>query len=488
LLCKQAFLDGLIVTPEKGSAAMRALWDRCIELFLRLLRLRIRLNIEYADPTHTHRGTGKSSTAGWSVYDLPSAENIRDRFFRHMTGGKADVMTCFEVIGLESLRCRFDTHWEMIEDKVHQVVQLIIAKHLSQEDIFIPISKMHYGILFSNTSRKAAQKKATEIRQEILDTFLKDTTFKADVDIQMGPAYYVAKVAARKLKLHAKEVRAEGQAAASSALHYRAHVTEASTCAVAESKPYTRPPLLLDENGHGILSRNIEYRYRAIYDQGSGTISALRYMYYLSTSAGGELYEYDVLPEEADEDMYLRLDIEMLNVIADRLRNKTHIEQTKKIRPKLICPVNYKTLSNAQTRDAYARHLRLLAKNTSFKHLGFEILFMPRALYGPALRDPLSTLRRFSSYVVVRCAEIDAFPEESYREAGAIGVSVFCASLSRLPSMAAHAKFQRFVRAANKYKLRSYAFGLDTEALCIDAENAGFSCLCGDGVLKKHPV
>jgi len=461
------------------------LWDKYIGLFPALTHMRVHIRIERLDPAQKATPPPSSSSSAQLPSGYPPAENMAARFLRNLTGGTADVVTNLEIVGLESLRRRFDMHWEMIEDKVHQVVRLIIHRHLDQNDSFMPISKMQYGIVFSKTSKKIAKKKAEAIRQEILAIFLKDAAFKDSLGIDVSATRYISKATSEKM---IDMVYREEKKAGAAPLYFRASPLEANACAAGQSNAHMRPPLLLDESGQGILPPNIEYRYRAIYDQGSGKVTAQRYMYYLPTSAGGALYEYDVLPEQADDDMYLRLDTDMLNVVADRLRNKAHVGHTKETNPKLICPVNYRTLSDPRTRGIYARTLRSLEKDTPFQHLGFEILHMPRALYGPALQDPLSSLTRFSPYVVVRCAAIDAFPEEGYREAGAMGVSVFCASLSRLPSEATQVKLQRFVKAANKYKLRSYAFGLDTEALCDDAEIAGFSCLCGDGVLKKHPV
>lgn len=466
---------------------MAGLFDKRFKLLPGLPALRIRLDVEQQPKT--------ANPAPRPALKLPpdpqtdnaayaSANRRREGFFeklfRSIAGRQPDVTTQIQIVGLEPIRRRFDSHWSEIEEKVHQVVRLIIRQEIAPQDSFVAVNKMRYAITFVARDQKDVAACVQHIRQKILATFLSEETLQGDVDIALGQM-----VKTRPLRTGDAGLREAAQKGihteadhAGKPLFFRASVV--TTGCHRESSSATRPPLLLDENRQPIMPKGIQYRFRAVYDQAQGRVAAFCYFCSLDMDDGATLYEYDVLPVDAGDDMYLQLDIKMLSCVA---RDVQHCLDTP---ARLLCPVHYRTISDRSRRRLYLRTVKDISPHLIRQHIGFEILHMPRALYGPALEDPVKALAKMTPYVVLRCPP-DVALEDAYAKAGMMAVSTIFTGMENEPLPVAERKMANFVKAASKQQLRAFAFGLETEEICATAEKAGFSCLCGDGVLKKYP-
>lgn len=410
-------------------------------------------------------------------------ENFLEKLFRGIAGRHPDLTTQIQIVGLEPVRRRFDIHWDVIEGKVHQVVRLIIRQEIRPQDSFVAINNMRYAITFVKREQKDAEACVQRIRQKILATFLSEATFQTgDVDIALGQMVKTRPLRQNRASLPDAEIErrhVETQTEQTEKpLFFRPSVVGAGY--QTEERNMMRPPLLLDENRRPIIPKDIQYRFRAVYDQAQGRVAAFRYFCSLAMEGYSPLYEYDVLPVEAGDDMYLRLDTAMLSRVAK------DVEKFLASSARLLCPVHYRTISDRGRRMVYLRALKEISPEVLKQNLGFEILHMPRALYGADLEDPVRALTHITPYVVLRCP-IDAELEGAYAEVGMMAVSTLFTGMENDPLPVAQRKMSNFVKAATRRQLRTFAFGLETEKICATAEKAGFSCLCGDGVLKKYP-
>lgn len=438
---------------------MATLMDKVVEI----LGLRIKVSVEAVDDARA------APTA------VPIDEPSLHKIIRSMSGRKPDMTTHFEIIGLEAVRRRYDLHWEQIEEKVHLVVSRIIGAHMQAGDSFLKISSSKYALTFVRTDAAAAKKRAADIRQKILDVFLSGELVGTRLDIQLDePRSTVLPPVPRK--------EGAGRDAAGRPLFFRPSTQHAGIpCGVENLRAPKRPVLLRGEDGHAILPSGLRFLSRRIWDTALSTAAGQRFFFYLEME-GDKLFDYDVLPLDADDDMIAKMDMMMLSTVQQYL-DKT-ISDDMPVR--VVCPVHYRTVSGLAMREKYLQACRQMPDEVSKRYLAFEILHMPRALYGSALTDPIEALKKVGRGVILRCP-LDHVAADTLMTSGATAVSTHCAHMTGRPPPSVEKQFAGFVRSCNKLKLRSYAFGLDSPELCDMAEKAGFGGLCGDGVLTKHP-
>ncbi|MFN7114024.1 MAG: hypothetical protein ACK4PK_06660 [Alphaproteobacteria bacterium] len=460
---------------------MATLMDKLIEL----AGFRIHVNVEYV------KGHENFSPP-------PLAESSLQKMLRTMSGKKPDMTTHFELIGLEPLRRRYDLHWAEIEGKVHLVVRRIIGAHLRDGDSFVRIAGEKYAVTFAQTDKETAKKRAADIRQHILDVFFSNAALGKQIDLRVEAphptapqprgAFRAAQTKTGQLEQAAAQYRdlAEDiipQAPQGGPVFYRAQRPKGGMVACGTERAGQRRPVLIrDDNGEAIMPPGIAFRARRIWDLATARASGQRYFFYLVMPDGTELFDYDVLPVDADDDMVAQLDMQMLASATEHLARTAADEMPVKI----LCPVHYRTVVNPKLRQKYLEACQEMLPEVSRPRLTFELLHMPRALYGAALTDPIAALKKVSRGVIIRCP-LDHMAEDTWQSSGAMGVSTHTGDFAGKPVAAVEAKFRAFVRTANKLKLRSYVFGLDSPELCDAAEKTGFGGLCGDGVLAKHP-
>lgn len=154
--------------------------------------------------------------------------------------------THFKVIGLDRLKHHYRTHWPQIGDKVHQIVQLVIKQNLKPGETFTPLPPNKYIVTFGNITEEEADRRAWKIKKQILDIFLKDQRLSEHMDTSV------------------KRV---------------------------------------DENGKSIMPEPINIKHITVMIAHDKTLTSFGFYCTHEMPNGEILYEYDVLPEEADDDM-----------------------------------------------------------------------------------------------------------------------------------------------------------------------------------------
>lgn len=381
---------------------MATLMDKVVQI----LGLRIKVSVE---------AVGDAAPA---VPGMPLDEPSMHKFVRNLSGRKPDMTTHFEIIGLEAVRRRYDLHWEQIEEKVHLVVSRIIGAHMQQGDSFLKINASKYALTFVSTDAATAKKRAADIRQKILEVFLSRDLIGARLDIRLDEPRSTVP-APKPVPREDLSAREDGRK-----LFFRATTPQAAvSCGVENARAKKRPVLMRDEEGNAILPAGLRFLYRRIWDTASSAALGQRFFFYLEMD-GEKLFDYDVLPVDADEDMIAEMDMGMLASAQEYLAQSIAAGAPVKV----VCPVHYRTVSSLVAQKRYIAACGRMADGAVKKYMAFEILHMPRALYGPALTDPIEALKKVGRGVILRCP-LDHVAADTLMTSGATAVSTHCAHM-----------------------------------------------------------
>lgn len=366
---------------------------------------------------------------------------------------RAHPQAQFEIIGLDAVRREYIAHWPSIHQRVHQIVQMIIRQHLQPGEDFRLVARDSYAISFHRDAA-ATHRCATVIRAAVMDLFIFDLRLKS-LGFQMS--------------MHPVEGASPRVAAA----------------APPPEPPHsgdddkTRPTPVGDDGARLAMPSGIEIVFSpvvALADNSRTCFAA-----FARLDAGGhDLYGYDVLPEAADDDLVLDLD---LRIVARICQVMEKMESLHGYPSKMLCPVHYRTIADPARCDAYLSAFAQLQQRGYDRFVALQLHHMPRALYGSELRQPIDVLSRLSSRVVVM-APLDWDSTGELAEAGARAIGVDFQDMNNLTPDLAREKMRAFVRQVNREKLQSYVFAVTGELRDI-AQEAGFSHLCDCEVLPQ---
>ena len=376
----------------------------------------------------------------------------------------------FEIIGLDAVRHEYIAHWPSIHQRVHQIVQMIIRQNLQPGEDFRLVSRDSYAISFHRDA-EAAHRCAANIRAAVMDLFIFDLKIK-NIGFQMSmhhdqgehpehPANYLnqpKKVFIRPSVNTAHVVGPERHQRSDNAM---------------------RPLLLRDDEGRGILPHGIEIVFSPIEALADHSRSCFAGFARLDMG-GHQLYGYDVLPEDADDDMILDLDVRTVTRICAIM---ARMEELHGYPSKMLCPVHYRTIVDPVRRDAYLQAFSQLQQRGYDRFVALQLHHMPRALYGNDLRQPIEILSRLSSRVVVM-VPLDWTSTGELSEAGARAIGVDFQDMASMPPEAAQVKMRAFIKQVNREKLQSYVFAVNGTLKEI-AQGAGFSHVCDCEVLPQ---
>lgn len=373
----------------------------------------------------------------------------------------------FEIIGLEAVRREYIAHWPSIHQRVHQIVQMIIRQNLQPGEDFRLVSRDSYAISFHRDAA-SAHRCAGNIRAAVMDLFIFDLKIKnlgfqmtmhpndAPVAPQSGEATQATQVVTHNGIAHAAtaDIRRRGDGAA-------------------------RPLFIRDDEGRAVMPHGIEVVFSPIVALADNSRTCFAAFARLDMG-GHHLYGYDVLPEEADDDMILDLDMRTVTRICGVMER---MEKIHGYPSKILCPVHYRTIADPARRTAYLQAFAQLQQHGYDRFVAMQLHHMPRALYGTELSQPVEILSRLSSRVVVM-VPIDWTSTGEMSEAGARAIGVDFQDMGGMSPEVARVKMRSFVKQVNREKLQSYVFAV-TGPLKDIAQGTGFSHLCDGEVLPQ---
>lgn len=391
--------------------------------------------------------------------------------------------THFKVIGLDRIKRHYSTHWPQIGDKVHQIVQLVIKQNLKPGETFTPLPPQKYIVTFGNITEEEVDRRAWEIKKQILDIFLKDQRLSEHMDMsvkQVDQNVSVQMLQAAGLQHPQAETitNKPNYTPEPPKKIFRDHVPMANSSHLYTEKDFStnRPVLRLDENGKGIMPEPIIIKHIPVMVAHDKTLAGFGFYCTYEMPNGETLYEYDVLPEEAEDDMYLALDIKLLKKM---IRSLTVTYQQCGHARRMVCPVHYRTIKNPETLIHYKKVCADIPDNIKEK-LYLELMHMPRALYGAELERPIRVLKQITPNIIVRYP-IDLKGALGLNAAGAQAVGVDFSDLDPNSKKVLQTAYN-FAHMAKKEKLLTYACGLNNPELVAIADQVGFTFLSGFGL------
>lgn len=366
----------------------------------------------------------------------------------------------FEIIGLEDIKHSYRSCWPAIHDQVHQITRIVIKKHLREGEGFEPLPPDQYIVLLNRSVAEAAVC-AENIRNSIMQIFMRDE-----------------KLASRlKMSYKMETVSAQSREQRKSVQYIRASVVESAIVPRERTEDARLRPLMLrDDDGVAILPPGIQVSFTPIVSL-LDRKKACFYAYpKLEMDDDTILSGYNVLPEDADEEMVLKLDLKILEraYISMKALQPNCGGQTR-----MVVPVNFKTLSTPRSRERYKEAVERINK-AGVGELSLLVRRMPRALFGAELKEPLSFARKLVNRVIVM-RPWDRSPDGQLIKAGVTLIGLDLTTLQKVDKNMAVQKMRHFMRNAHKEKLATIAFGVDTPELAQLGMREGFGYLCGDG-------
>lgn len=427
---------------------------------------RVRINIVIADPK-----TEDSDSA--NTIQMPAAQR---------QPRAACPVAHFEIIGLDKVKQHYATHWPIIHDRVHQVVCMIIRKHLKSDESYNAMPPEGYIVTFMRSGTDAMLA-AEAIRKSIEDIFLRDARIAQHMGIRMRMSAN-AQMDDDSMTSPA-DPAFQGRVKEKKAVYIRASVPDDALVFKSgsdEKNGRLRPLLMRDDDGAAILHPALEIAYMPIIRQLDGKVGFHLCFPRLKMEDGSVLEGYDVLPEEADDDMILALDLKILNHIHAALLSVNADCHTP---TRVVCPIHYRTIMDPRKCKSYgAAYAKMRAKNMD-KCISFQVINMPRALYGPELKTPINFLKSLCPRILVM-SPWDRPADGALVEAGVNAVAIDFSGCGDKPDHILTQKMRNFTRQANKEKLLTLALGLSSAQLLNAARQAGFTHICGTA-LQENP-
>lgn len=415
-------------------------------------------------------------------FETPPASPAPEIVFAEAETPKA--IAHFEIIGIESVREKYASHWQIIRDHVHQIVRLIIKKHLDEGESFDALPPEQYVVTFLRNGAESTVA-AERIRQSIITVFLKDTQLMEHLDIgvrvtEQKPANtQTGPVSAEELAQKRAQKQAQPGQENEKPLYIRASVPDSvihlKSAHRADHFARNRPPLVRDENGVAILPSPLEFPIRPVWGLGQRApgcfVATARHVMEDGTALEG----YDVLPEDADEDMILELDLRTLRKLRVAMNASLHRNGTP---AKILCPVHYKTVADDARAAVYAEAFATLVEDGLGDYVSLQLLHMPRALYGAELEKPIQALWKMTRHTVIM-TPLDRSERDGLAQMGvtAVGIDLTPHADAPLPSL--QTRMRHYTKIANRERMRTFVIGLERAELVTAAKRAGFTYLSG---------
>lgn len=420
-----------------------------LQLLEKLSRFRFRFEFDDANMAQALAKEGPSS----SLPLKPTAHT------------KSPTEIHFDIVGLDALREKSGGNWHALQTHVHQMARGIITKYLRVGEQFGRVRAERY-ILILNRTDVEAQLVAKNICKELIEVFSRDE----NVHGQLQAALVNASLSTEA----PKAVKPE---------HAKAESTLPPPTETTRRKSTSRPPMVRDEKQVGVMPSPLEYAYRAVWGMGSDRPSGVCLYPRFIMPDGGYLEGYDVLPEDADDDMILELDLRCLKRVHIAMK-ATH--SSCGVATNMICPVHYKTINSRWRCERLADAFAALRADGLEEHITFQVMNMPRNLYGLDLKVSLGALKLLTSRIIAMTT-LDRAQNDGLVNVGvtAVGVEFEGFAHMHLTPGQLKQKIQGYVDMARQEKISTFIFGVDTPDAMDLAEKYGFSHISGKSVTPE---
>lgn len=377
---------------------------------------------------------------------------------------KAPSEVHFDIVGLETLRLKSGGSWHAMQTQIHQMSRAVITKYLRVGEQFGRVRADRY-ILILNRTDAEAQLAAKNICKELIEVFARDENLRGELQAALVSA----------LSMEVPKPLKPEQAKAQSTLPAPTETTR--------HKSKSRPLLVRDEKQVAIMPSPMEYAYRAVWGMGGDRPSGVCLFPRFIMQDGGYLEGYDVLPEDADDDLILELDLRCLK------RVHISMKATRSgcgVATNMICPVHYKTINSRWRCERLADAFAALRADGLENHITFQVINMPRNLYGLDLKVSLGALKLLTPRIIVMNT-LDRAQNDGLANVGVTAVGLEADGFAHMNLTAGQLKqkIQGYVDMAKQEKISTFIFGVDTPDAMDLAEKYGFSHMSGKAVTPE---
>ena len=152
----------------------------------------------------------------------------------------------------------------------------------------------------------------------------------------------------------------------------------------------------------------------------------------------------------------------------------------------MICPVHYKTINSRWRCERLADAFAALRADGLEEHITFQVMNMPRNLYGLDLKTSLGALKLLTPRIIVMNT-LDRAQNDGLANVGvtAVGIEVDSFAAMHLTPGQLKQKIQGYIDMAHQEKISTFIFGVDTSDNMDLAEKYGFSHMIGKAVTPE---
>lgn len=382
----------------------------------------------------------------------------------HVLETNRDVMAGrVELVSLKPIVEHFADDWSRMAPKVHRLTDYLIQKRLSPDDLCTRSDDFSYVIVFGRSSRAQARLKATLIAQDI-----RETLFGAGApESMLGTADLALKEDDVVL------VKPEGIETLDKALIQAGAERDRSTDKGVEWVSFEEEAHALDD-----FVDRLDIVFRPMWFVPKKVISTYQAMPAVIRGPSRLTIDYRVLPDDAPDAAYLRLDLRLLDAAASG--HRAVVGRTGR-RFLVSAPVHYRTLSAPASRSHYQAALRRLGQDVRHD-LVLEVVGIDDAVPGPTVSNMIGYLGPLARNLIIR-VHIATRRLERFRlpHVTALGVDLL---EHELPSERLIPALDRFCETCEGLHFHSYVSGVTTRSQAMLAVASGFTFIGGQAVAE----
>ena len=424
--------------------------------------LHVNVAIELYDPAPQTTLPEPESTAAPEPEKPKAPPPLSEEITRILKKGGRASAARINLLGVEKIEQHYGEHWTKVADKVHIIIQLILKKHMGPDDAFTLIRGKAYIMIFSGKTEKETEAKTRKIAQDIYETFFKDKNLAA---LGLGLEATVAPANLQNLSNSPAPLEALDK------------MLDQKPAKPIENKPPAKPQAFLDSKGQPMLPPNIEILFRPVVDVELRSLIGFSSVPCYNYGDETPLEGYGVLVDSAQNNSELILQLDQLSISRARLQMLALAK--KGYKNLFICPVHYKTLTEASNSAVYMQFCAALADDEK-QALLLEIVGIPKSLEDASVRGLVNTIKPYCKSVMAR-TQLDRQPKNNL-----VGVGVDYISLDirtdETPEPGIALKMKSFVPNAREDRLKTFACGIPNVYLARAAAGAGFNGISGDPI------
>lgn len=115
--------------------------------------------LEFADRESTQKLDHENPTA--------FAQRMMSFCRTNRAAAKALLAGNIQLLGFEHVRDLFGANWGKVKDQVHQLAEMVIRKHITEQDVYLLVNDEQYVVLFGIDDRPTAEHKSRRIADEV---------------------------------------------------------------------------------------------------------------------------------------------------------------------------------------------------------------------------------------------------------------------------------------------------------------------------------